>query len=102
MDGSVFYTGTYDLMYAAFDDGAQNSATLSSFDMEKYLYYKLYGYVDGTIKYNFGARSLPSSMERVAASEVMAPDGWGLTAAEAPEAGETAPVIDLTEAIEAE
>ena len=101
-DGSVYYPGIYDLMYAAFDDDTQNAATLSSFDMEKYPYYKLYGYVDGTVKYNFGVRSLPSSMVRVASSEIMVPDDWSLMTAEAPETEEAATVIDLTEVIEDE
>ena len=100
-NGSTYYTGIYDLMSAAFDDSAQNTATLLSFDMEKYPYYKLYGFVDGTLKYNFGARSLPSTMERIVSSGVMPADGWEPSVEEAG-IDEAVSFIDLTEVTEAE
>ena len=89
-DGSHYSTGTYDLMYAAFDEGSTDAATLISADPEKYTKYKLYGYVDGQNKYNYGTRTLPSSMTREVSEGVLRPDGEsteeeaGLPEADAP------------------
>jgi hypothetical protein len=62
-------------MYAAFDEGSTDAATLISTDPDKYTKYKLYGYVDGQNKYNYGTRTLPSSMTRDASEGVLRPDG---------------------------
>jgi hypothetical protein len=89
-DGSHYSTGTYDLMNAAFDEGSTDAATLISADPEKYTKYKLYGYVDGQNKYNYGTRTLPSTMTRVVSEGVLMPDGEpaeeeaGLPEADAP------------------
>ncbi len=75
-NGSSYWTGAYDLMYAAFDEGSTDAATLISANPEKYTKYKLYGFVDGKSKYNYGTRTLPSTMTRVVENSVMLPDGW--------------------------
>ena len=99
-NGSTYWTGAYDLMYAAFDEGSTDAATLISANTEKYTKYKLYGFVDGKSKYNYGTRTLPSSMTRVVENSVMLPDGW-TDKAEAV-AMDTAPVVMDEEAISAE
>jgi hypothetical protein len=77
-------------MYAAFDEGSTDAATLISTDPEKYTKYKLYGYVDGQNKYNYGTRTLPSTMTRVVSEGVLYADGEsveeeaGLLEADAP------------------
>ena len=99
-NGSTYWTSIYDLMSAAFNEGTTDAATLTACD-EKYTKYKLYGFVDGSNKYNYGTRTLPSTMERVVSSGVMLPDGWSVTALEG--AGmENAAVFDGTEVVEAE
>lgn len=74
-DNSSYWTSTYDLMFAAFDDETGATATLTSCDTEKYLKYLFYGYVDGKAKYNYGTRTLPSTMTRVVSEGVLMPDG---------------------------
>ena len=101
-DGSHYTQGSYDLMSAAFGEGTTDSATLTSLDMEKYPRYKVYGFVDGQTKYNYGTRYLPSTMTRVITDGVMAPDGWTQTPAEEVEMDPAELVIDQTEVIEAE
>ena len=89
-DNSSFWSGIYDLMFAAFDDETGATATLTSYDTEKYLKYLFYGYVDGKAKYNYGTRTLPSTMTRVVSEGVLMPDGEpaeeeaGLPEADAP------------------
>ena len=74
-NGSNYWTGSYNLMYAAFDEGSTDAASLISVDPEKYTKYKLYGFVDGKSKYNYGTRTLPSTMTRVVSEGVLMPDG---------------------------
>ena len=62
-------------MYAAFDEGSTDAATLISADPEKYTKYKLYGYVNGQNLYSYGIRTLPSTMTRVVSEGVLMPDG---------------------------
>ena len=100
-NGINYWTGTYDLMYASFDDETGAAATLSACN-EKYTKYKLYGFVDGKSKYNYGTRTLPSTMVRVESSGVMLPDGWSVTAEAAAEPDTDVPVFDGTEVVDAE
>jgi hypothetical protein len=74
-DGSHYSTGTYNLMYAAFNEGSTDAANLISADPEKYTKYKLYGYVNGQNLYSYGIRTLPSTMTRVVSEGVLMPDG---------------------------
>ena len=74
-DGSHYSTGTYNLMYAAFNEGSTDAANLISADPEKYTKYKLYGYVNGENLYSYGIRTLPSTMTRVVSEGVLMPDG---------------------------
>ena len=99
-NGSSYWTGSYNLMYAAFDEGSTDAASLISANPEKYTKYKLYGFVDGKSKYNYGTRTLPSSMTRVVESSVMLPEGWTDKAEAA--VMDTAPVVMDEEAIFAE
>ena len=99
-NGSSYWTGSYNLMYASFDEGSTDAATLISANPEKYTKYKLYGFVDGKSKYNYGTRTLPSSMTRVVENSVMRPDGWTDKAEAA--VMDTAPVVMDEEAIPAE
>ena len=100
-NGSTYWTGSYDLMYAAFDEGTTDAATLNSADPEKYTKYKFYGYVDGTLKYNYGTRTLPSTMTRVETAGAPLPDDWSATA-DAEAAPDPEPVPDGTEVVDAE
>ena len=99
-NGSSYWTGSYNLMYAAFDEGSTDAATLISANPEKYTKYKLYGFVDGKSKYNYGTRTLPSTMTRVVESGVLLPDGWTDKAEAA--VMDTAPVVMDEEAISVE
>lgn len=100
-NGSTFSTGTYDLMYAAFDDGSTDAATLISCNPEKYTKYKFYGYVDGAAKYNYGTRTLPSTMTRSIEGSAPQPDGWSGPATEEA-ASETVSPAEDTPSIPAE
>ena len=97
-NGSNYGTGSYNLMSAAFAEGSTDAATLISADTEKYTKYKLYGFVDGTLKYNYGTRTLPSTMTREVSEGVLRPDGESAEEeAGLPEAD--APVVTDEEAI---
>ena len=101
-NGSKYYPSIYDLMYATFEDGSTDSATLASFDTENYPRYKLYGFVDGKSKYNYGTRYLPSTMTRIVTGGVLAPDGWAQEAVEEAGAPESAAPAETVEAVPAE